>query len=742
MHWIDWLIVALPLLVVGLICFKTQKHVKAVADFLVGGRVAGRYVLTVATGAAQVGLISIVGFYEVCYVSGYAFSFWAGITGVVMLFVTLTGFLIYRYRETRVMTMAQFFEVRYSKRFRLFSGLLAWATGVFQYGIFPAVGARFLVYYCDLPPDVAFLGFELPTFALCMAIFLSIAFLLVTLGGQLTVMVSDAVLGLFSYPVLMALFFGVILYFDREQFFQAFQTRPAGESFINPFDTGKIRNFNIFYVIVAVIGNVYNRLSWQGEQGYNAAAINAHEQKMAGVLGTWRSAFTMIVISFTAWGVFTLMHHPDYSDQAAAVDLELRAKTLILNHSESLSPEQIETLASRPSPELIGQLQSNLKGRSLESFNTIRTQMLSPVAIRHMLPLGLVGAFCAFMIFLLISTDTTYMHSWGSILVQDVIIPFRDKPLKPQTHLLLLRLSIAFVAVYSFFFSLFFAQITYIAMFFALTGAVYLGGAGSVIIGGLYWKKGTTAGAWTAMLTGMFMSVFAFVGENFWADLLYPWLTGFPAILTFLDDYLRLVSSFLPWVQWRIEPTRFPINGQEIYFTTMLSAIVAYVGVSLATCRESFDLEKMLHRGKYLRVGEKPVERPARTFRGLLMTLLGFDSQYTRGDKMLAWSVFLYTMVFGLGVWTIQVVWNLFLRWPDSWWFSWAWYYNLTVILVIGTITTLWFGIGTTIDLRRLFKRLSALRRDERDDGRVFDHVNADEIDLVKQVEQRDLPDG
>jgi len=89
------------LLVVGFVCFKTQKHVLAVADFLVGGRVAGRYLLTVATGAAEVGLISVVGFYEVFYVSGYAFSFWAGITGVVTLFVTLTGFLIYRYRETR-----------------------------------------------------------------------------------------------------------------------------------------------------------------------------------------------------------------------------------------------------------------------------------------------------------------------------------------------------------------------------------------------------------------------------------------------------------------------------------------------------------------------------------------------------------------------------------------------------------------------------------------------------------------
>ena len=37
-------------------------------------------------------------------------------------------------------------------------------------------------------------------------------------------------------------------------------------------------------------------------------------------------------------------------------------------------------------------------------------------------------------------------------------------------------------------------------MFLALTGAIFVGGAGSAIIGGLYWKRGTTAAAWTAMV--------------------------------------------------------------------------------------------------------------------------------------------------------------------------------------------------------------------------------------------------
>jgi len=41
------------------------------------------------------------------------------------------------------MTLAQFFEVRYSKAFRLFTGGLAFLAGIANFGIIPAVGARF-----------------------------------------------------------------------------------------------------------------------------------------------------------------------------------------------------------------------------------------------------------------------------------------------------------------------------------------------------------------------------------------------------------------------------------------------------------------------------------------------------------------------------------------------------------------------------------------------------------------------
>ncbi len=128
--------------------------------------------------------------------------------------------------------------------------------------------------------------------------------------------------------------------------------------------------------------------------------------------------------------------------------------------------------------------------------------MLMPVVIGHMLPAGIKGCFAAIMLFAMLAGDGSYMHSWGSIFIQDVVMPFRKTPFTPVQHIRLLRWSIVGVAVFAFLFSLFFKMTDAIALFFNITGAIFAGGAGSVIIGGLYWKRGTTAGAGGAMLAG------------------------------------------------------------------------------------------------------------------------------------------------------------------------------------------------------------------------------------------------
>ena len=183
MSALDWAIVAVPWVVILAIGYYTQRYVKDVADFLSAGRSAGRYLVCMAEGMAGIGLITVVGAFELVYNAGFTLSWWGNLALPVMLIMTLTGFVIYRYRETRAMTMAQFFEIRYSRRFRIFMGMMAWISGILNYGIFPAVSARFFVYYCGLPETLHWGGVAIPTFGVLMAIFLALALYFVLMGS-------------------------------------------------------------------------------------------------------------------------------------------------------------------------------------------------------------------------------------------------------------------------------------------------------------------------------------------------------------------------------------------------------------------------------------------------------------------------------------------------------------------------------------------------------------------------------
>ncbi len=745
MHPIDWLIVLIPVLIVAGVGLYAQQFVRSVADFLTAGRVAGRYVVCVASAEAGVGLISVVAMMEKYYAVGFAVDFWRAIGTPITLVILLTGFAIYRYRETRAMTLAQFFEIRYGKGFRIFAGIVQSLSGIINYGLFPAVGARFLIYYCNLPLHIEFLGMQWPTFALVMALFLSIALIVATLGGQVTTMATDCIQGILSYPMYLIIVVALLWQFSWwDQMAPALIDRPTGKSMLDPFDTHNLRDFNLFFVFVGLFGSIYNRLSWQGSGAYNAAAATPHEQKMGAVLGTWRAGFSAMMFILLAVAAYTYMNHPDFADEAASTRQNLQWKVLndVAPHTAAAAPD-----ATAPSPDAIEQRVAALNIDEVQVYETITNQMLIASALSDFLPIGVTGVFCALAIFLLISTDTTYMHSWGSIMIQDIILPFRKKPFKPRQHLWVLRLAICFVAVFAFFFSLLYGQVTYILMFFALTGSVWLGGAGAVIIGGLYWSRGTNAGAWAALLTGSGLAILGFVGLHYWAGYIYPALQTMPPVLNAVTTVVEGVSRpFEPIILWRIVPEKFPLNGQEIYFFTMLGAIAMYIIVSLLTCREPFNMERMLHRGQYARADEiAKAQReaadgvPARqtTMRWFQKNMLGIDKQFTRGDKLISWSVFIYSLGWGFGAWLFILLWNLLIyRWSADAWTWWFFIQNIVVASAVGVVSTVWFTWGGTRDLYRMFARLKVLQRNELDDGRVIGHVNADDVALVEQVER------
>ena len=390
LSFIDWMIVVVVFAGMVISVNTTKGLMRSVTDFLSAGRTAGRYLLSISGGIAGLGAISTVMFLEMGYVAGFSLSWWGLSQGVFFLFLVMSGWVIYRFRSTRCLTLSQFFEKRYSRKFRIFTGIVAFVAGIINFGIFPAVGAQFFIQFCGFP-DYAY---GIPVYPLVMIILLSIALYFVYFGGQIAVIIADFFQGIFAMFVLFIVVIYLFFTVSWDQVSEALEETPIklaqeqisklkmddsflvlediaqknkiseieekfeNSSRINPFKTSHVEDFNFWYFLIGIIGALYGVLGWQGQQGYNSSATSAHEAKMGAVLGGFRGMSQGLFFLLVPVIIYVFMNHPDYQAVADSV-------------TQALS--------------------------SLET-DTLRSQMRGPVVLSKILPVGLLGAFAALML--------------------------------------------------------------------------------------------------------------------------------------------------------------------------------------------------------------------------------------------------------------------------------------------------------------------------------------------------------
>ncbi len=333
---------------------------------------------------------------------------------------------------------------------------------------------------------------------------------------------------------------------------------------------------------------------------------------MGGVMANWKGLGNSAIITLLAVCAMTYLAHPDFTAQAAAVKQQV---------AEISQPQ-------------------------------LQEQMTIPIAVVHMLPEGIKGLLCIILLMGIFGGDGTHLLSWGSLFIQDVILPLRKKTLHTEAAHPAPALSMVGVAVFAFCFGCLFKQTEYVMMWWAVTEAIYVGGAGVAIIGGLYWKEGNDGGS---------------VG--------------------------RAANRFRLGYQWHHCPPDLgrclPVNGAQIGFFGAISACLVYGIVSLLTCRKDFDMDRMLHRGKYAVKTEQAYETVSAK-RVTWGRLIGFDEHFTLGDKCLAGGLFGWSMLW-FGVLVIGSIWNLTAPWPLSVWSHFWFVVGIGIPVFFAFVTAIWF---------------------------------------------------
>jgi SSS family solute:Na+ symporter len=661
MTLIDWIIVAVFFGCLLFIAVVTNRMTRSVAGFLSSERLAGRYLLTIAQSMAFIAAIGIIGNFEALYRNGLGGVWWGMMFVPINTILALTGFVIYRYRETRALTMAQFIEVRYSRRLRLFTGFLGFLSGVLNCAVFPMVTANFLIYFLQLPESYTLLGLALPTYHSCMIVMVGFAVIMAISGGQITIMITDFFQGIivtvaFMASILFMLwFFGWTTLVDTlyaseflinpaEQELVDRFNRPEGASMLNPFNMEGIQDFGVPFFLMTAFLLVLRHGVWQGGAGYMTAARSPHEAKMGNILGGWRWLLVALGTHALALGAYVLVWNPEFISQR----MEIAGIVSAIDDPYRQS------------------------------------QMFVPIVLLELFPPGMVGLFAILMIGASISTDNSAYHSWGSIFLQDVVMPFRKKPFTREQHLKYLRWSIVMIGVIAVIFSSIWTLKDYILMWFQLTGSIYIGGASCAIIGGLYWKKATTQGAWGGLIVGSILSVGGILYRQVWPNATFPW-----------NDQI--------------------INGLHIAVFAIIVSYVVFVAVSLLSCEKDYNMDKLLHRGIYKVRGEQKDQLPYRA--SWIARKLGITEEFSTFDKWIYYGLIIWTVVYSL-VFVVGTVYALnYQPGSDYWRGAWAWLIGIKALVAFAA--GIWFACGGMRDIVRLVRDLTQVQIDEADDGTV-----------------------
>src|SRR3984957_16634382 len=141
---LDWAIVGIYLLLSVAVGGLAKKYRGSVADYLVAGRELGTYLGIATLAATEIGTITFMYNAELGYRYGFAAFSAALISGVAMIFVGRTGFVISRLRALRLMTVPEYFEVKYSRGLRIVTGILVALGGILNMGVFLKIEGEFL----------------------------------------------------------------------------------------------------------------------------------------------------------------------------------------------------------------------------------------------------------------------------------------------------------------------------------------------------------------------------------------------------------------------------------------------------------------------------------------------------------------------------------------------------------------------------------------------------------------------
>ncbi len=442
---VDGSIVGLYLLATMIAGIMVRKYVGKVEHFLVAGREMNVYLGVASLAATEFGIITCMYAAQNGYKYGFAGATPGILQALAMFLVGYTGFCIKPLRDAGVMTLPQLFQVRYGSFIRWLAGVVIVLGGLLNMGVFLRIGGEFLVVVC---------GFNLRYLELTMTVLLIAVAVYTILGGMLSVLVTDYLqfvvmsIGLIAVTVLIIVKIGWAALAGTV-------TQHYGAAGFNPFLHA---DMGWQYVLFNLLNCIAIVLTWQTTI---ARVLSAKDSR------TGRKVYTRTAFFFVCrflipglWGIAALAF---------------------------LTPAMYARLS--------------------DTMRASQSLYAMPLLLGAVVPVGLMGLLVAAMLAADMSTDSSYMLTWSSVIYNDILAPFRRTIWPEKKGLRWNRCIVALIGLFLLFYGLWYKLEGDLWMYLQLTGAIYLSSMSVLLIACCYWKRANSWGAGAAIACGALVPI-------------------------------------------------------------------------------------------------------------------------------------------------------------------------------------------------------------------------------------------
>lgn len=446
---LDWGIVACYLAGSVAVGLYVNRFIADMTDYVVAGRSVRTWLAVASMTGSELGLVTVMFAAQKGFTGGFSAFHIAVAAGIVPLLVGFSGFIVVPLRRLKVMTIPQYYGIRFGRGVRIYGGILLALAGILNMGMFLKAGAIFVTGLTGLndPGQVK----------MVMTVLLLLVLVYVTLGGMVGVIITDYLqFVVLSLGLLLSCWFA-LAEVGWENLARAVES-VHGEAGFNPAHEA---GFGLSYVAwMLLTAGLVSSTIWQTAV---MRASSAQSEEVVRSLYKWSSIGFLIRFLLPQFlGVCALAYffqHPEGRD-------------LFFTPEGGLTNDPETTMSAFPR------------------------------FLAQILPAGLIGLVCAGMLAAFMSTHDSYLLCWATVIVEDVVAPLKGGAWSQRGRLLLTRALILAIGVFLLIWSLWYPLGQDLLDYMMISGAIYFTGALALLVAGIYWERASRTGAYLALTAG------------------------------------------------------------------------------------------------------------------------------------------------------------------------------------------------------------------------------------------------